>query len=128
MPKVGMVLLSFVMLIGLWTAPTALAGEEPRRGGVFQVALAGDPPSLDMHQEQTFMVAIPLGQGHKGGGRYAQGKGVNPLELLVAQLEGAQPAPAWNATRVRVARVSAQGGLVTAGHPEGSYRSDLIEI
>jgi peptide/nickel transport system substrate-binding protein len=25
-----------------------------------QVALAGDPPSLDMHQEQTFTVAQPL--------------------------------------------------------------------
>jgi peptide/nickel transport system substrate-binding protein len=59
--KVGVALLSFVMLIGLWAAPTALAGEQPQRGGIFQVALAGDPPSLDMHQEQTFMVAIPLG-------------------------------------------------------------------
>ena len=74
------------------------------------------------------VVAIPLGQGHRGGGRYAKGRGVNPLELLVAQLDGAPPAPCWNATRVRLARVSAEGGLVTAGHPEGSYRSDLIEI
>jgi peptide/nickel transport system substrate-binding protein len=61
MLNVGVALLSFVMLIGLWATPTALAGEQPRRGGIFQVALAGDPPSLDMHQEQTFMVAIPLG-------------------------------------------------------------------
>ncbi|MGH8067378.1 MAG: ABC transporter substrate-binding protein, partial [Candidatus Entotheonellia bacterium] len=61
MLKVGVALLSFVMLIGLCAAPAALAGEQPRRGGIFQVALAGDPPSLDMHQEQTFMVAIPLG-------------------------------------------------------------------
>jgi peptide/nickel transport system substrate-binding protein len=61
MPRVGVALLSFVMLIGLWAAPTVLAQEQPRRGGIFEVALAGDPPSLDMHQEQTFMVAIPLG-------------------------------------------------------------------
>jgi peptide/nickel transport system substrate-binding protein len=61
MQNAGVALLSFVMLIGLWATPTALAGEQPRRGGIFQVALAGDPPSLDMHQEQTFMVAIPLG-------------------------------------------------------------------
>jgi peptide/nickel transport system substrate-binding protein len=27
---------------------------------MLRVALAGDPPSLDMHQEQTFMVTIPL--------------------------------------------------------------------
>ena len=61
MRRVGVALLSFIMLIGLCTATTALAAEQPRRGGIFQVALAGDPPSLDMHQEQTFMVAIPLG-------------------------------------------------------------------
>ncbi|HEX2185311.1 MAG TPA: ABC transporter substrate-binding protein, partial [Chloroflexota bacterium] len=53
--------LCLVTLVSLWAAPVALASEQPRRGGVLQVALAGDPPSLDMHQEQTFMVAIPLG-------------------------------------------------------------------
>src|SRR4029453_6453755 len=37
-----------------------LAEDKPRRGGMLRVALAGDPPSLDMHQEQTFMVTIPM--------------------------------------------------------------------
>lgn len=73
------------------------------------------------------LVAIPLGQGHQGGGRYAQGRGVNPLELL-AMVEGHEQYPAWNATKVRVSRISKKGELVTAGHPEGSYRSDLIGI
>jgi anaerobic selenocysteine-containing dehydrogenase len=71
------------------------------------------------------LVAIPLGQGHKGAGRYATGRGVNPLELLVLP-EGSEQA--WNATRVRVARISGKGNQVTAGHPQGSYRSDLIGI
>ena len=53
-------LLSVVMLVGLWAAPAALAEEKPRYGGVLRVAIAGDPPSLDMHQEQTFMVTIPM--------------------------------------------------------------------
>jgi anaerobic selenocysteine-containing dehydrogenase len=74
------------------------------------------------------MVAIPMGQGHLGGGRYARGRGVNPLALLVATIDGMEPQPAWHATRVRVTRISKKGELVTAGHPEGSYRSDLIEI
>jgi hypothetical protein len=39
----------------------ALAQEQPRRGGVLQVALPADPPSLDAHQEQTFAVAQPMG-------------------------------------------------------------------
>ena len=74
------------------------------------------------------LVAIPLGQGQRGAGRYAKERGANPLSLLAARLDGGEPAPCWSATRVRVARISAQGGLVTTGHPQGSYRGDLIEI
>jgi anaerobic selenocysteine-containing dehydrogenase len=74
------------------------------------------------------LVAIPLGQGHLGGGRYAQGRGANPLALLATTFAGKGPQPAWHATRVQVTRVSEKGELVTAGHPQGSYRSDLIGI
>jgi anaerobic selenocysteine-containing dehydrogenase len=74
------------------------------------------------------MVAIPLGQGHQEMGRYAKGRGANPLQLLALMTDGTKPQPAWNATRVRVSRISDKGELVTAGHPEGSFRSDLIEI
>ena len=59
--KVTGLMLSVVMVVGLWAAPSALADEKPRRGGILNAALAGDPPSLDMHQEQTFMVAQPMG-------------------------------------------------------------------
>jgi hypothetical protein len=58
--KLGALLLSAVMLIGLWATPSAILAEEPQRGGTLRVAIAGDPPSLDMHQEQTFMVTIPM--------------------------------------------------------------------
>jgi peptide/nickel transport system substrate-binding protein len=58
--RVGVALLSFVTLIGLWHAPMAVAQEKLRYGGVLEVALAGDPPSLDMHQETTFLVTIPM--------------------------------------------------------------------
>ena len=74
------------------------------------------------------MVAIPMGQGYHEAGRYARGRGANPLALLATSIEGALPKPAWNATRVRVTRLSDKGELVTAGHPQGSYRGDLIEI
>jgi hypothetical protein len=61
-------------------------------------------------------------------GRYARGRGVNPLTLLETKIDGTKPQPAWNATRVRLTRISEKGELVTAGHPQGSYRSELIEI
>jgi anaerobic selenocysteine-containing dehydrogenase len=74
------------------------------------------------------MVAIPLGQGHRGMGRYARGRGANPLALLALITAGTEPQPAWHATRVRVSRISEKGDLVTVGNPTGSFRSDLIEI
>ena len=74
------------------------------------------------------IVAMPLGQGHREMGRYARGRGANPLALLVTTIEGSAPQPVWNATRVRVNRISEKGELVTTGNPQGSYRSDLIEI
>jgi peptide/nickel transport system substrate-binding protein len=52
--------LSMMMLMGLWVAPAALAAEQPRYGDILRVALAADPPSLDMHQESTFAVAQPM--------------------------------------------------------------------
>src|SRR5215471_8720959 len=58
--QIGALLLALVLLVGLWAVPITLAQEKPRSGGTLRVALAGDPPSLDMHQEQTFMVTIPM--------------------------------------------------------------------
>ncbi len=74
------------------------------------------------------LVAIPMGQGHRGMGRYAQGRGRNPLALLTPLSEGGELQPAWGATRVKIVRVPGAGEMVTAGNPEGSLRSELIEI
>lgn len=56
--KKALCLLAMGLLVGLWTRPPVLAEDKPHYGGELRVALAGDPPSLDMHQEQTFMVTI----------------------------------------------------------------------
>jgi anaerobic selenocysteine-containing dehydrogenase len=74
------------------------------------------------------MVAMPLGQGHRDMGRYAKGRGANPLQLLAMTTEGTKPQPMWNATRVRVKRISDKGELVALGNSQGSFRSELIEI
>src|SRR5262249_18539878 len=58
-------MLSLVLVIGLWATSSAMAEEQPRRGGALRVALAGDPPSLDMPQEQTFMGTIPMSPLYK---------------------------------------------------------------
>ncbi len=48
------------------------------------------------------VVAMPIGQGHTDYGRYAQGRGANPLALLgISMVEGAKEL-AWLSVRVRV--------------------------
>jgi peptide/nickel transport system substrate-binding protein len=58
--KIHALLLALLMGLAVGLSSPALAQDKPRTGGQLRVALAGDPPSLDMHQEQTFMVTIPL--------------------------------------------------------------------
>ena len=43
-----------------------------------------------------------MGQGHTAYGRYAEGRGVNPLELVAPQTERETGALAWAATRCRL--------------------------
>ncbi len=74
------------------------------------------------------VVASPLGQGHQGMGRYADGRGVNPLQLIASLDMPNQQLPSWGATRVQIRRLDAKTKLVTAGHPEGSYRRELLGL
>jgi anaerobic selenocysteine-containing dehydrogenase len=53
----------------------------------------------------TDVVSIPLGQGHKAGGRYAEGRGGNALSILAPRLDEESGALAWAATRVTIEKV-----------------------
>ncbi len=48
------------------------------------------------------VVAMPIGQGHTRFGRYASGRGANPLEIVVPQVDPRTRALAWAATRVSI--------------------------
>ncbi|HLH24415.1 MAG TPA: molybdopterin-dependent oxidoreductase [Chloroflexota bacterium] len=48
------------------------------------------------------VLALPLGQGHAAYGRWARGRGVNPLDLLAPLADQATGALAYGATRVRL--------------------------
>ncbi|NIO11532.1 MAG: nitrate reductase, partial [Deltaproteobacteria bacterium] len=45
-------------------------------------------------------VAIPVGQGHRAFGRYAQGRGASPIALLSGEADEASGALIWYGTRV----------------------------
>ncbi|MBI2303453.1 MAG: molybdopterin-dependent oxidoreductase [Chloroflexi bacterium] len=48
------------------------------------------------------VVAMPMGQGHDAYGRYAQGRGANPLSLISLPKDSDNGSLAWAATRVRI--------------------------
>ena len=50
------------------------------------------------------VLAVPLGQGHTGGGRYAKGFGANVLNVVQPATEKETGALAWAATRCRIAK------------------------
>ncbi|MFQ5512389.1 MAG: molybdopterin-dependent oxidoreductase, partial [Candidatus Krumholzibacteriia bacterium] len=47
-------------------------------------------------------VAVPFGQGHTSGGRYAKGVGVNPYEILAEMSDDVWGRPVRMATRVKI--------------------------
>ena len=58
------------------------------------------------------VVAMPVGQGHTEYGRYASGRGANPIEILAPQVEPETGSLAWNATRVRLNPTGRRANLV----------------
>jgi anaerobic selenocysteine-containing dehydrogenase len=61
------------------------------------------------------VVAMPLGQGHETFTRFASRRGANPIAILAPSVEPETGALAWAATRVRIAKVSGNGGLTLFG-------------
>jgi anaerobic selenocysteine-containing dehydrogenase len=58
------------------------------------------------------VIAMPVGQGHQNYTRYASGRGSNPVSILGALQEPETGGLAWASTRVRVAKVADDSGLV----------------
>jgi molybdopterin-containing oxidoreductase family iron-sulfur binding subunit len=60
------------------------------------------------------VLAMPIGQGHDNFGRYASGRGANPLSIVALLSQDETGALAWAATRVKVSRVGGaeQGKLI----------------
>jgi anaerobic selenocysteine-containing dehydrogenase len=71
-------------------------------------------------------VAIPIGQGHRDYGRFAQGRGSNPLALLAPPSEQALGSwLPWGATRVRIERTGRKQELARVESLDGAGREKL---
>lgn len=68
------------------------------------------------------VVAIPLGQGHTAFGRYAQGRGINPQDLL-ARLQNEAGNLAFMATRVKLTPIGQRYKLARYESRAGVYET-----
>jgi molybdopterin-containing oxidoreductase family iron-sulfur binding subunit len=58
-------------------------------------------------------LAVPLGQGHTEYGRYAQGRGANPVELLSSAAEPGSGGLSWLSVRIAAERTDRRYQLVS---------------
>jgi len=58
------------------------------------------------------VIAMPIGQGHSQYGRYARGRGANPLEILSPLVDEASGALAWSATRAGIRKTGERAPLI----------------
>jgi len=59
-------------------------------------------PALIFPAIRPGVVAIPVGQGHDAYGRYASGRGVNPIHIVATLADEQTGDLAWAATRVKI--------------------------
>ncbi len=57
-------------------------------------------------------ISIPIGQGHRSYGRYATGRGANPMDVLPFHADARTGAIGLNSTRVRIVKNGETGRLV----------------
>lgn len=72
------------------------------------------------------VIAVPVGQGHEANGRYAEGRGVNPLKLLSPVKVAGTEELAMYATRVSATKVERDGLYVRFGGSEVQLGRRLV--
>jgi molybdopterin-containing oxidoreductase family iron-sulfur binding subunit len=73
-------------------------------------------------------VAIPIGQGHDHYGRWARGRGVNPIGLLPAEADEASGSLAWLSTRVGIAPAGRSERLVEVQGSDDDHGREIAEV
>jgi anaerobic selenocysteine-containing dehydrogenase len=71
------------------------------------------------------VVGIPVGRGHSDYGRYAAGRGSNPIELIAAATDPESGSLAWGATRVRIEPTGRKYTLARLESLDGQGRESI---
>jgi menaquinone reductase, molybdopterin-binding-like subunit len=101
-----------VLTAAMWSSWVEINPQTGERLGIRQgdlVEIASEQgsvraPAILSPGIATDMVAMPVGQGHQNFGRFASGRGSNPLSILAPLAEHQTGSLAWAATRVKLAR------------------------
>ena len=70
---------------------------------------------------------MPIGQGHTDYGRYASGRGSNPIQILSPQLETETGDLAWAATRVAINPTGRRVEIVKTGGVSRELGREIIQ-
>ena len=74
------------------------------------------------------VLGVPMGQGHRGLGRWAAGRGANPLDLVAPATDAATGALAWAATRARLIPLGERINLPKREGTVASYQLPGAEV
>lgn len=100
-----------------------------RDGDVVEVASAAGTlraPAISFPAIRPDVIAMPIGQGHATYGRYASGRGANPLAIVADIADRDSGAHAWCATPVKIERTGERVRLTRlSGTPRDLGRSIL---
>jgi anaerobic selenocysteine-containing dehydrogenase len=105
------------VVYGSWAELNPLTAEDLgiNEGDVLQVETpAGSVkvPALIFPAIRPGVVAMPIGQGHTSYGRYAAGRGMNPMRLVQMQIDDKSGDLAWAATRAKVSNTGERMRIV----------------
>jgi menaquinone reductase, molybdopterin-binding-like subunit len=123
-----------VLSTGMWGTwveinPRAAANLQIEQGDLVEVASPHGKvraPALLSPGIAPEVIAIPVGQGHEEYGRYASGRGANPIKMLAPQVEPTTGALAWAGTRVSITKVGKGELVLLSGGPTQWSQEKII--
>jgi len=74
------------------------------------------------------VVAVPIGQGHTRYGRYAERRGVNPIELLSPHAEAVSGGRVWLSVRVRLTKTGRRYLLVSTAARDRQLGRGIAQV
>jgi anaerobic selenocysteine-containing dehydrogenase/Fe-S-cluster-containing dehydrogenase component len=72
-------------------------------------------------------VAVPVGQGHTALGRYAEGRGANPIPLLQRDPEKISGGQVWIGTRVAITQTGEKYPLVATAGSDRPHEREIVQ-